>query len=111
MSAYTPYSSYISSLNSLEPSVESTLSQEDLADELALWTNAQFTFDVPPGMRILDDNDSLDIAKLNQQSQQPSSPVKFEPLDSGADPLTLERLAQYLDSGMCFFFFTVPFAC
>ncbi|RUS13428.1 hypothetical protein BC937DRAFT_95350, partial [Endogone sp. FLAS-F59071] len=99
MSAHTSYSSYISSLNSLESSAEPTLSQEDLADELALWTNAQFTFDIPPGMRILDDNNSLDITKLDQQThQQPSSPVKFEPLDSATDALTLEGLAQYLDS-------------
>ncbi|KAG0232657.1 hypothetical protein BGW42_007997 [Actinomortierella wolfii] len=52
--SYNPYSSLIDSLNSESPVISSP---EDYADELSLWTNAEFTFDIPPGMGIFE-NDS-----------------------------------------------------
>ncbi|KAF9163663.1 hypothetical protein DFQ26_002284 [Actinomortierella ambigua] len=52
--SYNPYSSLIDGLNSESPVISSP---EDYADELSLWTNAEFTFDIPPGMGIFE-NDS-----------------------------------------------------
>jgi len=54
MSSFNPYSSLIDGLNSESPVISSP---EDYADELSLWTNAEFTFDIPPGMGIFE-NDS-----------------------------------------------------
>ncbi|RUP46194.1 hypothetical protein BC936DRAFT_147232 [Jimgerdemannia flammicorona] len=101
MSGYTPYTSYISALNGLSPDNSPTLSQEDLADDLALWTNAQFTFDMPPGIGIYDD-ETFDLNKLSQQQQQPqqqqpSSLPKSESMDNVDEPVTYEGLAEYLD--------------
>ncbi|KAI9261720.1 hypothetical protein BY458DRAFT_515715 [Sporodiniella umbellata] len=41
--------SYISALNLLEDPSSNNISEEALRDELALWTNAQFTYDIQPG--------------------------------------------------------------
>ena len=48
--------SYISSLNLLGDDSPVPLSEEALSDELAIWANAQFTFDTKPGSAILDDS-------------------------------------------------------
>ncbi|RUS22190.1 hypothetical protein BC937DRAFT_90046 [Endogone sp. FLAS-F59071] len=95
MSEYTPYTSYISSLNSLSPDNSPTISQEDLADELAHWTNAQFTFDMPPGMGIYND-DTFAISKLTQQ-QHSTSNLRSEGVGDTDEPVTYEGLAEYLD--------------
>lgn len=42
-------------LNSLTPVAPPEMSEEDLARELEFWSNTQFTFEVPPGMGLLDD--------------------------------------------------------
>ncbi|KAI8098100.1 uncharacterized protein B0P05DRAFT_523445 [Gilbertella persicaria] len=48
--------SYISSLNLLGDDSPVPLSEETLSEELALWANAQFTFDTKPGTAIHDDS-------------------------------------------------------
>jgi hypothetical protein len=48
--------SYISSLNLLGDDSPVPISEEALSEELALWANAQFTFDTKPGSAILDDS-------------------------------------------------------
>src|ERR1044072_7660918 len=45
-------------LNSLTPVTPPEMSEEDLArelEELEFWSNTQFTFEVPPGVGLLDD--------------------------------------------------------
>ncbi|KAI9284508.1 hypothetical protein BC943DRAFT_64092 [Umbelopsis sp. AD052] len=54
MSQTYPFESFISSLN-VEGPETNDLSEQELADELAIFANAQFTFDMPPGMGIQDD--------------------------------------------------------
>jgi hypothetical protein len=54
MSQTYPFESFISSLN-VEGPESNGLSEKELADELAIFANAQFTFDMPPGMGIQDD--------------------------------------------------------
>lgn len=48
--------SYISSLNLLGDDSPVPISEEALSEELAIWANAQFTFDTKPGSAILDDS-------------------------------------------------------
>ncbi|KAG2198277.1 hypothetical protein INT47_004361 [Mucor saturninus] len=48
--------SYISSLNLLGDDSPVPLSEEALSEELAIWANAQFTFDTKPGSAIVDDS-------------------------------------------------------
>ncbi|KAL0138921.1 hypothetical protein V8B55DRAFT_1519086 [Mucor lusitanicus] len=48
--------SYISSLNLLGDDSPVPLSEEALSEELAIWANAQFTFDTKPGQAIADDS-------------------------------------------------------
>lgn len=48
--------SYISSLNLLGDDSPIPLSEEALSEELAIWANAQFTFDTKPGQAIADDS-------------------------------------------------------
>ncbi|KAI9019482.1 hypothetical protein CLU79DRAFT_794374, partial [Phycomyces nitens] len=47
--------SFISSLNLLGAESPATLTEDAFTDELALWANAQFTFDTAPGTALLDD--------------------------------------------------------
>ncbi|KAI9254844.1 hypothetical protein BY458DRAFT_520488, partial [Sporodiniella umbellata] len=53
-------------------------------DELDLWSNAQFTFDIKPGVGIYDE----------EKSKSPT-PLQLKP--SGLDPVTYDTLANYLD--------------
>jgi GTPase Era involved in 16S rRNA processing len=49
-------SSYISSLNLLGDDSPIPISEEALSEELALWANAQFTFDTKPGSALPDES-------------------------------------------------------
>lgn len=48
--------SYISSLNLLGDDSPVPISEEALSEELAIWANAQFTFDTKPGSAIVDES-------------------------------------------------------
>ncbi|GAB5588627.1 hypothetical protein Unana1_03527 [Umbelopsis nana] len=93
--SYDQYS-YISSLNTLSSDNSPELSgptEQELADELALWSNAQFTFDIEPGVGIYEDKPleyepSLDSAKALTDLPQPKDDL---------NPVTYEGLANYLD--------------
>ncbi|KAF9437045.1 hypothetical protein BGZ76_002166 [Entomortierella beljakovae] len=63
-----PYMSLIANLNSESPVMSSP---EDYSAELSLWTNAEFTFDMPPGLGIFDGDSGFDsLSSLNSSSQQ-----------------------------------------
>src|ERR1043166_9661267 len=56
MSSNYNYNNFsLAQLNSLTPVAAPEMSDEDLARELELWSNTQFTFEVPPGMGLLDE--------------------------------------------------------
>lgn len=62
--------SYISSLNLLNADSPAPINEEVFQEELALWANAQFSFDTTPGSALTDDdkNESLfeTLSKLTQ---------------------------------------------
>lgn len=96
--------SYISSLNLLGDDSPVPLSEEALSEELAIWANAQFTFDTKPGSAILDNkeqdlffglnttqNDTLLNTYLNNTSYLiPSQPIlpKIAPAPTTTTPIT-----------------------
>lgn len=47
--------SYISSLNLLNADSPAPINEEVFQDELALWANAQFSFDTTPGSALADE--------------------------------------------------------
>ncbi|CAO3621823.1 unnamed protein product [Cunninghamella blakesleeana] len=72
--------SYISSLNLLNLESPSPITEESFSHDLALWANAQFTFDCAPGSALLEDDKKQENEKLLaslsdfnlEQQQQPS---------------------------------------
>ncbi|CAO3691971.1 unnamed protein product [Rhizopus stolonifer] len=80
------YNYDVAGLDSLvfDTPAEGLQTEKDVADELDLWSNAQFTFDVKPGVGIYDE----------EKSKSPT-PLQLQP--SGLDPVTYDTLANYLD--------------
>ncbi|CEP11125.1 hypothetical protein [Parasitella parasitica] len=96
--SYPPYESYLSNFDSLvfdSPS-EAVQSEKDVADELDLWSNAQFTFDVKPGVGIYDEEKTKLSSKNTTSSPTHKSASQFESA-SGLDPITYDTLVNYLD--------------
>ncbi|KAI8646487.1 hypothetical protein BD408DRAFT_359839 [Parasitella parasitica] len=95
---YPPYESYLSNLDSLVFDSPSNVAQseEDVADELDLWSNAQFTFDVKPGVGIFDEEKNKSTPKNTASSPTNTSDAQFESV-SGLDPVTYDALVNYLD--------------
>ncbi|KAI8385712.1 hypothetical protein BD560DRAFT_443735 [Blakeslea trispora] len=88
--SYNPYNSYLSSLDSLAFDTPSEIiqSEREAAEELDLWSNAQFTFDMKPGVGIYDE----------EKKSPASTPAnQFETVSGGLDPVTYDTLANYLD--------------
>lgn len=87
---YPPYDAYLSNLDSLvfDTPSEVIQSEKDVADELDLWSNAQFTFDVKPGVGIYDEE--------KNKSPVTTTASQFESA-SGLDPETYDTLVNYLD--------------
>ncbi|KAI7904734.1 uncharacterized protein BX663DRAFT_559712 [Cokeromyces recurvatus] len=87
--SYPQYNSYLSNLESLvfDSPNEVVQTEKDVADELDLWTNAQFSFDVKPGVGIYEDE---------KKSKETSPATQFESA-SGLDPVTYNTLVNYLD--------------
>ncbi|KAI1316944.1 hypothetical protein EDD11_009188 [Mortierella claussenii] len=74
--ADNPYLALIEGLNSTDdPSAATSASSpEDYAAELLLWTNAEFTFDMPPGLGIFEtDSGFEDLAAANTVSSYHST--------------------------------------
>ncbi|KAG2198888.1 hypothetical protein INT47_010293 [Mucor saturninus] len=83
------YSTYINPLDALvfDSIVESKPSDMETEANLALWANAQFTFDVKPGSGILDDDKPMPSTSSSPTISDNSSPSS----------ITYESLANYLD--------------
>ena len=63
-----PYLSLIANLNSESPVMSSP---EDYSAELSLWTNAEFTFDMPPGLGIFEQDSGFEaLSSMNHPSHQ-----------------------------------------
>ncbi|KAI9259606.1 hypothetical protein BDA99DRAFT_552047 [Phascolomyces articulosus] len=67
--------------------VDTEQSERDAAEELALWSSAQFTFDVNPGKQVGPEEDK----------SENDSTVKQECPSDMLDPITYEKLVEYLD--------------
>ncbi|KAI8882071.1 hypothetical protein K501DRAFT_324149 [Backusella circina FSU 941] len=82
---------YLSNLDSLvfDSSSDVVQSDKDVADELDLWSNAKFTFDVKPGVGIFDEE------KTKTNSPVEASACQFN--NVGLDPVTYDTLVNYLD--------------
>ncbi|KAI8887218.1 hypothetical protein K501DRAFT_212306 [Backusella circina FSU 941] len=65
--------SYISQLNLLNADSPVPINEDAFAEELALWANAQFSFDTAPGSAIVDEEnkDAKLLEALTQLVQQP----------------------------------------
>ncbi|KAG0368448.1 hypothetical protein BC939DRAFT_467723 [Gamsiella multidivaricata] len=80
-----PYLSLIANLNSSESPVMS--SPEDYSAELSLWTNAEFTFDMPPGLGIFEQDSGFDaLSSLNHPSTQGLTTVPASTVASPVAP-------------------------
>ncbi|KAG9285930.1 hypothetical protein G9A89_013355 [Geosiphon pyriformis] len=99
--SYNPYSSYISHLNALNPEPNTTeLSQDELAAELDFWRNAQFAFDVPPGIGLLDDD--FDVSPKTPKIKDDVTlniPTNFQGFEF-LPQLSLQQTQQVLSAGM-----------
>ncbi|KAF9366575.1 hypothetical protein BGX34_000595 [Mortierella sp. NVP85] len=66
--ADNPYLSLIANLNSESPVISSP---DDYSADLSLWTNAEFTFDMPPGLGIFEQDSGFEaLSALNHPSAQ-----------------------------------------
>ncbi|KAF9116202.1 hypothetical protein BGX27_004309 [Mortierella sp. AM989] len=102
-----PYLSLIANLNAESPVMSSP---EDFSAELSLWTNAEFTFDMPPGLGLFEQDSGFDtLSSMNHPSPQldpivPAAPAK-EPVPTvakvvGHNPqsaLDQQHLMEYLN--------------
>ncbi|KAG2215027.1 hypothetical protein INT45_010272 [Circinella minor] len=68
--------------------VDTEQTERDAAEELALWSNAQFTFDVNPGKQVGPEEEKLKNNESNIKEECPSDML---------DPITYEKLVEYLD--------------
>ncbi|KAF9994756.1 hypothetical protein BGZ80_008439 [Entomortierella chlamydospora] len=109
-----PYLSLIANLNSESPVMSSP---EDYSAELSLWTNAEFTFDMPPGLGIFEEDSGFDsLSSMNHPSHQglgvttdtetvdtvtitapPPSPVKEAKVLNSQSALDQQHLIEYLN--------------
>ncbi|KAF9584695.1 hypothetical protein BGW38_005532 [Lunasporangiospora selenospora] len=71
-----PYLSLIANLNASSPIISSP---EEYSADLSLWTNAEFTFDIPPGLGIFESDSGFDaLASLNHPaSALTAAPAAF----------------------------------
>ncbi|KAF9938115.1 hypothetical protein BGZ67_000554 [Mortierella alpina] len=99
-----PYLSLIANLNAESPVISSP---EDYSAELSLWTNAEFTFDMPPGLGIFEQDSGFEaLSSMNRPSLQGSgapAPVVAKPAPAkavGHNPqsaLDQQHLMEYLN--------------
>ncbi|KAI9278017.1 hypothetical protein BY458DRAFT_554033 [Sporodiniella umbellata] len=89
--------SYISTLNLLNADSPTPLNEEAFQEELALWANAQFSFDTAPGSAIVEDkqkeNDLLETFKEIAQLVQPQPQPDYYPSATANVSSILPRLA------------------
>ncbi|KAF9434707.1 hypothetical protein BGZ76_007574 [Entomortierella beljakovae] len=91
-----PYISLIQGLNSGEsPNTTTASSPTDHTDELSLWTNAEFTFDMPPGLGIFETDSgfnstastSFPFTQSNPIPALQSQPAQQQPIQFLSTPL------------------------
>ncbi|CAG8483638.1 6379_t:CDS:1 [Diversispora eburnea] len=95
MSNYMDYN-FISRLNELNMNPEVTQEELDANDNLEIWSKANFTFDVPSGIGLLDDDFDVSLNKLESTDftlVQPeissfATPTMYHPLLSYQNPST-----------------------
>ncbi|KAL0095041.1 basic-leucine zipper transcription factor [Phycomyces blakesleeanus] len=94
-----PFSTFMSPLDSLvfDIPTEQQKTEQDAADELDLWTNAQFTFDVKPGSGIFEDDKTCSSATSPSVSAPSASFLSTPQFQPELDPITYENLVNYLD--------------
>ncbi|KAI8993238.1 hypothetical protein BDB01DRAFT_775607 [Pilobolus umbonatus] len=78
---------YLNNLDSLvfDSPNEIIQSEKDVTDELNLWGNAQFTFDIKPGVGIFEEEKKMNAVNAIPQFEAP------------LDPVTYDTLVNYLD--------------
>ncbi|KAI8385048.1 uncharacterized protein BYT42DRAFT_564500 [Radiomyces spectabilis] len=93
-----PYQNFISPLDSLifDVAVDPFQTEQEAAEDLALWTNAQFTFDVKPGVGIYDEDKPCNSSTAPSSSSTPFVPSANQ-FDNDLEPITYEKLVNYLD--------------
>jgi hypothetical protein len=78
------YLSLIADLNNESPVISSP---DDFSADLSLWTNAEFTFDVPPGLGIFEQDSGFEVlSALNHPSAQGLSVPTPAPVSSVSSP-------------------------
>ncbi|CAO3610789.1 unnamed protein product [Cunninghamella echinulata] len=113
------YETFLNPLDALAFDIANTTSeinQQNAAAELALWTNAEFTFDVKPGTGIFDDEKSISSPIVKTPITESVNPLETTITNSTKtttteknttttttttvddhDPITYEKLVNYLD--------------
>lgn len=89
--------SFISRLNELNMNPEITQEELDANDNLELWSKADFTFDVPSGIGLLDDDfdvslnktESTDFTLVQPEISSFATPTMYHPLLSYQNPNTI----------------------
>ncbi|KAK3829380.1 MAG: hypothetical protein J3Q66DRAFT_325097 [Benniella sp.] len=82
--ADNPYLSLIANLNSESPVISSP---DDYSADLSLWTNAEFTFDMPPGLGIFEQDSGFEaLSALNHPSAQGLADLPSTTTASSASP-------------------------
>ncbi|KAG0317942.1 hypothetical protein BGZ99_005949 [Dissophora globulifera] len=109
-----PYAALIATFNQVSP-LESKDDPDDPQhlpdDDLLLWANAQFTYDIPPGVGIYEDEMGVKLAmsQQQQQQQQPSHsiitsqpqqqhPLQYQSADIQRQLQQLDAIHRYLDA-------------
>ena len=82
--ADNPFLSLIANLNSESPVISSP---DDYSADLSLWTNAEFTFDMPPGLGIFEQDSGFEaLSALNHPSAQGLADLPSTIIASPASP-------------------------
>lgn len=113
MTDYNNYDTFLNPLDALAFDIAQTTTESDqqnAAAELALWTNAQFTFDVKPGTGIFDDEkSSISSPTIKSPVAESVNPLETTITNNNNpstknnnsvddnDPITYEKLVNYLD--------------
>ncbi|KAG0037553.1 hypothetical protein BGZ82_002324 [Podila clonocystis] len=75
--------SLIANLNSASPVISSP---EDYSADLSLWTNAEFTFDIPPGLGIFENDSGFEALSSMNHPAHVLAPEAIAPLARGPEP-------------------------
>ncbi|KAF9192383.1 hypothetical protein BGZ51_005216 [Haplosporangium sp. Z 767] len=104
-----PYAALIATFNQVSP-LDSNDDPDDPQhlpdDDLLLWANAQFTYDIPPGVGIYEDDMAVKMTmspqRLQQTQQQqyqpqPQTQVEYQSTDTNNPQQQLDAIRRYLE--------------